>query len=167
MNREAARQAEHALRQANRAAKAGDAVAAERWSKTAERLAAAAATVDVVHREAQGRLTQDEAEEAICDLFAKIAFIAAAMVHAPTEAPVAFQGLVKLWREHNLGEGEADAAHAAAIMAKANATFLNGRFDETLPDFVRARLMEKWNAQRDALANAPVVPPYWTPEEFD
>jgi hypothetical protein len=34
--------AEHALRQANRAAKSGDLAKAERWSKTAERLAQAA-----------------------------------------------------------------------------------------------------------------------------
>ena len=112
MNRDAARQAEHALRQANRAAKAGDPVAAERWSKTAERIAGAVATIDAAHGDEfeEAQLAQEEAEDAICDIFMKAAFLANAMVHAPTQAPAAFLGLVKLWREQNLGEGEEDAA---------------------------------------------------------
>lgn len=169
MNRDAARQAEHALRQANRAAKAGDPVAAERWSKTAERIAGAVATIDAAHGDEfeEAQLAQEEAEDAICDIFMKAAFLANAMVHAPTQAPAAFLGLVKLWREQNLGEGEEDAARAAEKMAAASAAYLDGRFEETLPDFVRARMMEKWNVQRAALEGAPIVPRLWDAEDED
>lgn len=169
MNRDAARQAEHALRQANRAAKAGDPVAAERWSKTAERIAGAVATIDAAHGDEfeEAQLAQEEAEDAICDIFMKAAFLANAMVHAPTQAPAAFLGLVKLWREQNLGEGEEDAARAAEKMAAASAAYLDGRFEETLPDFVRARMMEKWNAQRATLEGAPIVPRLWDAEDED
>ncbi|MCR6644387.1 MAG: hypothetical protein NVV62_07670 [Terricaulis sp.] len=52
------------------------------------------------------RVAQEEAEELIVTMFGKAAYLANAMVHAPNQAPAAFQGLVKLWREHNLGEGK-------------------------------------------------------------
>ena len=52
---------ENAFRQAGKAAKHGDLAAAERWSKIAERLAAAAATVDAA--EADRRSDQGDDEE--------------------------------------------------------------------------------------------------------
>jgi hypothetical protein len=150
-------------RRANRAAKQGDYAAAERWSKTAERLAAAAETVSTKRdaEEEERRLAQDEAEQMICDLFAKAAFIANAMVHAPMQAPAAFQGLVKLWREQNLGEGEADAERAAAKLAQAQAAYLEGRFEDTLPDYVRERIDVEWKARRAELEGRPIVPAQW------
>lgn len=163
MTTEAHRQAEHARRRANRAAKQGDYAAAERWSKTAERLAAAAATTNTVRTaetESQ-RLVQEAAEQMVCELFAKAAFIAHAMVHAPLEAPAAFQGLVKLWREQNLGEGEEDAERAAAKLAASQAAYLEGRFEETLPDYVRERVDADWKERRKELAGEPVVPALW------
>jgi hypothetical protein len=163
MNTEAKRQAAHAMRQAGRAAKQGDVVAAERWSKTAERLSAAAAHTGAASAEEveAARLKQAEAEDLICHLFEKAAFIANAMVHAPMQAPAAFQGLVKLWREQNLGEGEADAEKAAAKQAAAQAAWLDGRFEETLPDYVRARMDEAWAARREELAAKPPIPVFW------
>ena len=169
MNTEAKRQAAHAMRQASRAAKQGDVAAAERWSKTAQRLSAAAAHTDAASAEAEeaARLNQEEAEDMICDLFAKAAFIANAMVHAPMQAPAAFQTLVKLWREQNLGEGEADAEAAAAKQAAAQAAWLDGRMEETLPDYVRARMDKAWAARREALQGAPPIPPLWAESEAD
>lgn len=148
---------EHAFRQAGKAAKHGDYAAAERWSKIAERLSAAAATIDAAEAEAQ-RLAHEEAEEMACFLFAKAAYLAHVMLHAPARAPAAFQGLIKLWREQNLGEVEEDAERAAAKLAASEAAYLDGRFDETLPDFVRERLNESWRERRQALQNEPVVP---------
>jgi len=163
MNTEALKQTEHAFRQANRAAKKGDLVAAERWSKTAERLAAALENMSTAHAaEAEHvRLNQQLAEELLCEMFAKVAFVANAMVHAPSMAPAAFQGLVKLWREQNLGEGEADAERAAAKLAEAQAAFLDGRFEATLPDYVRERIDAQWEARREELANRPAIPKFW------
>lgn len=112
------------------------------------------------------RLSQEEAERLICDVFVKAAFIANAMVHAPMQAPAAFQGLIKLWREHNLGEGAEDAEAAAAKLAASQAAWLNGRFEDTLPDYVRAQMDEAWAARRVELAEAPPIPRFWkTPEE--
>ncbi|HRK65627.1 MAG TPA: hypothetical protein PLN53_14625, partial [Terricaulis sp.] len=111
------------------------------------------------------RLAQEEAERLICDVFVKAAFIANAMVHAPMQAPAAFQGLIKLWREHNLGEGAEDAEAAAAKLAASQAAWLNGRFEDTLPDYVRAQMDEAWAARRVELAEAPPIPRFWTPDE--
>jgi hypothetical protein len=147
----------YAFRQANRAAKLGDYAAADRWSKIAERLAAAAATVDAAEAEEQ-LLAQEQAEEMVCDLFAKAAYLAQVMLHAPTQAPAAFQGLIKLWREQNLGEGEADAERVAAKLAASEAAYLDGRFSETLPDYVRERLDQNWKARRAELEGRPIVP---------
>jgi hypothetical protein len=151
---------EQALRQANRAAKAGDHASADRWSKTAERLAAAVGTVDEANaaKDEVRRMMQEEAEQAVCALFVQVAQIAAAMVHSPTQAPAVFQGLIKLWREQNLGEGEEDADRAAAKLAASQAAFLEGRFEDTLPDYMRERLDENWRERRRALEGAPVVP---------
>jgi hypothetical protein len=148
---------ENALRQAGKAAKNGDLAAADRWSKTAERLAGAATTVSAAEEERQ-RIEQAQAEEMVCALFTKVAYLASAMVHAPTQAPAAFQGLIKLWREQNLGEGEEDADRAAAKLAASHAAFLEGRFEETLPDYVRERMDANWKERREALASEPVVP---------
>ena len=148
---------ENAFRQAGKAAKNGDLATADRWSKTAERLSAAAETVDAAQAEEQ-RLAQEQAEEMVCVLFAKAAYIAHAMVHAPMQAPAAFQGLIKLWREQNLGEGEADADRAAAKLAASHAAYLEDRFEDTLPAFVRERLDEAWKQRREELENKPVVP---------
>lgn len=163
MNNEALRQVEHAQRQAGRAAKKGDRAAAERWSKTAERLAASAQTMESAHaaEAEEQRLAQAHAEEMICALFAKAAFIAHAMVHAPMQAPAAFQGLVKLWREQNLGEGEADAERAAAKLASSQAAYLEGRFEDSLPEFVREKLDEAWKVRRAELEGRSVVPALW------
>jgi hypothetical protein len=154
---------ENALRQAGKAAKNGDHAAADRWSKTAERLAAAVDKVEAAEAEEQ-RLAQEQAEEMVCMLFTKAAMIAHAMVHAPMQAPAAFQGLIKLWREQNLGEGEADADRAAAILAASKAAYLDGRLEETLPDFVRERMDAEWQARRAELENEPVVPGLWEEE---
>ena len=157
------REIENALRQAGRAAKQGDLVAADRWSKTAERLSAAVESVDAARaaEEEEQRLAQEQAEQMVCELFVKAAHIAHAMVHAPMLAPAAFQGLVKLWREQNLGEGEADAERAAAMLAASQAAYLEGRLEDTLPDFVRERLNAEWQARRAALDGKPVVPALW------
>lgn len=163
MDKEALKQAEHAQRQANRAAKRGDLAAAERWSKTAERLAAAANAIATA-REAEAeeiRLTQEEREQFICEFFGKAAFIAHAMVHAPVQAPAAYQGLIKLWREHNLGEGEADAERAAALMAESKAAYFEDRFPDSLPDFVRESLDVDWRERREEMKDQPVIPKFW------
>ena len=150
---------ENAFRQAGKAAKIGDHAAADRWSKTAERLAAAAETVDAAKAEEQ-RLAQEQAEEMVCVLFTKVAYLANAMVHAPMQAPAAFQGLIKLWREQNLGEGEADADRAAAKLAASHAAYLEGRLNDTLPAFVRERMDEEWKQRRQELEGRPVVPAF-------
>lgn len=167
MDTQTQKQIANAHRQAARAAKQGDHAAAERWSKTAERLAAAAATMESQRAsEIEAvQLAQAAAEEVIVDLFTKVAFLANAMVHQPMQAPAAFQGLIKLWREHNLGEGAEDADAAAARFAASQAAFLEGRFEDTLPDFVRERLDADWQARRAALADRPVIPPFWESEE--
>ena len=154
---------EHALRNAGRAAKNGDFATADRWSKTAERLSTAAETVEAAQAEEQ-RIAQEQAEEMVCVLFTKVAYLANAMVHAPMQAPAAFQHLIKLWREQNLGEGEADADRAAAILAASKAAYLDGRLEETLPDFVRERMDAEWQARRAELENEPVVPGLWEEE---
>jgi hypothetical protein len=128
-----------------------------------KRLETANATREVEEEAAQR--SQAEAEEAICDIFVKAAYIANAMVHAPSEAPAAFQGLIKLWREQNLGEGEADADRVAAKIAKAQAAWLDGSFEETLPDCVRERMDEAWAQQRERLAQEPTIPRFWTASE--
>ncbi len=154
------RDLDQALRHAARAAKQGDHAAAERWSKTAERLAAAVETSNAAHAaEEEARIMQQaEAEQAVVALFVQVAHIALAMVHAPTRAPAAFQGLIKLWREHNLGEGEEDAERAAAKLAASHAAFLEDRFEDTLPAYVRERLDETWAERRAELEGRPVVP---------
>jgi hypothetical protein len=154
---------DQALRHAARAAKQGNHAAAERWSKTAERLAGAAQTMDSARAAATEAhaLKQAQAEEMVIALFVKVAYVAQAMVHAPTQAPAALLGLIKLWREENLGEGDADAERAAAKIAASRAAFLEGRFEDTLPPCVRERLDENWRAQRQALEGKPVVPAYW------
>lgn len=154
---------EQALRQAARAAKQGDLAAADRWSKAAERLAAANDKIDAAQAaEAEAvRLAQEQAERMVCELFTKAAYIANAMVHAPAQAPAALQGLIKLWREQNLGEGEADAERAAAKLAASQAAYLDGRFEDTLPAFVRERLDETWKERRAELEGAAVVPMSW------
>ena len=81
------------------------------------------------------------------------------------QAPAAFQGLIKLWRETNLGEGAEDAEVAAAKLAASQAAWLNGRFEDTLPDYVRAQMDEAWAARREELAEAPPIPHFWTPRE--
>jgi hypothetical protein len=166
MNKETLKQVENARRQANRAAKNGDLATADRWSKTAERLAAAVGAADRA-RDAEAeerRLVQEQAEQMACALFAKVAYLANAMVHAPAEAPGAFQGLIKLWREQNMGEGEEDAERAAAKLAASQAAYLDGRFEDTLPDFVRERLDERWKERRAALEGEAVVPMLWDAE---
>jgi hypothetical protein len=106
------------------------------------------------------RMSQEQAEQQICNLFGKAAFIANAMVHAPMQAPQAFVGLIKLWREQNLGEGEADAERAALKVAESQAAYLEGRFEDTLPEFVRARLQQAWNERRAAMEGKPVIPDF-------
>jgi hypothetical protein len=164
MNQEVLKQAEHARRRANRAARKGDLAAAERWSKTAERLAAAVKTVEVAQAEQVDyhRRTQAEAEEVVCQLFIKVAHIANAMVHTPTSAPGAFIGLIKLWREMHLGEGAEDAEAGAARIAAMEQAHLEGRFEDTLPEYVRQVLDETWQRRRAELEGQPPIPHYWT-----
>lgn len=97
----------------------------------------------------------------VCALFAKVAYLASAMVHAPMQAPAAFQGLIKLWREQNMGEGEDDADRKAAKIAASHAAYFEGRWEDTLPDYVRERLDEEWAARRAELAQRPVIPRDW------
>ena len=153
---------EQAIRHAGRAAKQGDLATADRWSKTAERLASALEAQDAAEEaEAEEqRLAQEQAEEMVCMLFTKVAYLAHAMVHEPLQAPAAFQHLIKLWREQNLGEGEADANRAAAKLAASKAAFLEGRFNDTLPDFGRERMDEEWKARREELEGKPIVPAF-------
>ncbi len=164
MNQEVLKQAEHARRRANRATRKGDLAAAERSSKTAERLAAAVKTVEVAQAEQVDyrRRTQAEAEEVVCQLFIKVAHIANAMVHTPTSAPGAFIGLIKLWREMHLGEGAEDAEAGAARIAAMEQAHLEGRFEDTLPEYVRQVLNETWQRRRAELENEPPIPHYWT-----
>lgn len=107
------------------------------------------------------RANQEEAEDLITHLFVKASYIANAMVYSPNAAPAAFQGLVKLWREHNLGEGEEDAEKAAAKLAESQRRFLDGDFEATLPDEVRERLAADWRKRREVLANEPLIPHFW------
>ncbi len=157
---------EHALRNAGRAAKQGDLATADRWSKTAERLSAANAKVDEAEaaKTEEERMKQEMADMIVCDLFTKAAFIAHAMVHAPLQAPAAFQGLVKQWREQNLGEGEEDAERAAAKLAASQAAYLEGRFEDSLPDYVREQMAAAWSARREELEREPSVPALWAEE---
>ncbi len=96
-----------------------------------------------------GRRELDDNERAdfVADMFAKAAYIAGAMVHAPTSAPAAFLKLIKEWREINLGEGEADAEARAAKIAAAQAAYLSGDWVATMPEDVRARLQAAWAEQ--------------------
>ncbi len=163
MNKETLKQVENARRQANRAAKNGDHAAAERWSKTAERLAAAVETADAAQAadEETRIMQQAEAEQAVIALFVQVAHIALAMVHAPMQAPAAFQGLIKLWREQNLGEGEEDAERAAAKLAASHAAFLEDRLEDTLPAYVREHLDAAWKQRRAELEGERIIPAYW------
>jgi len=108
---------------------------------------------------------QSEADDMACFIFTKAAYIANAMVHAPSVAPAAFQGLVKLWREHNLGEGEEDAERAAAKLAASQAAYLDGRYEDTLPDYVRERFDRDWAQRRAELESEPPVPQHWAERE--
>lgn len=110
---------------------------------------------------------QSEADEMACFIFTKAAFIANAMVHAPSVAPAAFQGLIKLWREHNLGEGEEDAERAAAKLAASQAAYLDGRYEANLPDYVRERNAESWAKRRAELEGEPPVPQRWAEDEAE
>lgn len=110
---------------------------------------------------------QSEADEMACFIFTKAAYIANAMVHAPSVAPAAFQGLIKLWREHNLGEGEEDAERAAAKLAASQAAYLDGRYEDNLPDYVRERFAESWAQRRAELEGEPPVPQHWAEDEAE
>lgn len=116
---------------------------AEQMRKRAE--AEIVPQVDVALRD----LNDDEREALTLDLFAKVAFVAGAMVHAPHQAPAAFQGLIAEWRRHNLGEGEADAAKAAARIADSQAAYVSGEHWEMIPPEARARMERIWAEQRE------------------
>ena len=158
---------QRAMAQANAALSQGRAGDAKAFMALAEQ-ARKRVEVDDTAREAEREavyLRQAEADDMACFIFAKAAYLANAMVHAPTQAPAAFQGLVKLWREQNLGEGEADAERAAAKLAESQAAYLDGRFEETLPDLVRERMEEDWKARRAELEGQPPVPEFWAEQE--
>lgn len=110
---------------------------------------------------------QSEADEMACFIFTKAAYIANAMVHAPAMAPEAFQALVKLWREHNLGEGEEDAERAAAKLAASQAAYLDGRYEDNLPDYVREQNKKAWARRREDLEGKPPVPQHWAEREAE
>ncbi|MEZ5971429.1 MAG: hypothetical protein R3C31_06485 [Hyphomonadaceae bacterium] len=153
---------QRALAQADAALKAGRASDAKAFMGLAEQMRKRVEMADA-SRAAEAeevRASQEEAEQMVCDIFCKAAFIANSMVHAPAQAPRAFLGLVKLWREQNLGEGEADAERAAEKLAASQAAYLEGRFEDTLPEYVRERLQERWTARREALEGEPVIPRY-------
>lgn len=156
-----------ALAQAGAALAKGRAGDAKTFAALADQMRKRAESVGAERAQAEEavRLEQEEAESLICEVFVKAAFIANAMVHAPMQAPAAFQGLIKVWREQNLGEGEADAEKAAAKLAAAQAAWLDGRFEETLPDYVRARMDEEWAARRAKLEGEPPIPPFWEARE--
>ena len=153
-------QAHAALREG----RAGDAKAFMALAEQARKRVEVAETAREAEQEAV-YLRQAEADDMACFIFSKAAYIANAMVHAPSHAPAAFQGLVKLWREKNLGEGEADAERAAAKLAEAQAAYLDGRFEETLPDYVREKMREDWKARRAELEGQPPVPEFWAERE--
>lgn len=152
-----------ALAQAGAALSKGRASDAKTFAALAEQMRKRVETVSTSRavEEERSRMAQEEAEQAICDLFAKAAYIANAMVHAPTQAPAAFQGLVKAWREKNLGEGEADADRAAALVLESQAAFLDGRYEDMLPDDVRRMMDEAWRERRAAMEGDPLIPKFW------
>ncbi len=153
---------QRALAQADAALRQGRAGDAKAFMALADQMRKRTESADAarVAEEEEERVSQEEAEQQICNLFCKAAFIANAMVHAPMQAPQAFVGLIKLWREQNLGEGEADAERAALKVAESQAAYLEGRFEDTLPEFVRARLQQAWNERRAAMEGKPVIPDF-------
>lgn len=131
---------------------------AEQMRKRAEgvRASASPAPAGVRIAEAPHRgIDENERGDFVADMFAKIACIAAAMLHAPTTAPAAFLDLIAQWRVLNLGEGEADAEARAAVIAKAQAAYLNGDWLATMPEEIRARMQAGW-AQRITEAEAQI-----------
>lgn len=93
------------------------------------------------------QIGEEDRADYVADMFAKIAYVAAAMVHAPSTAPTAFEDLIRQWRQTNLGEGEVNAQAKAAKIAAAQARYLNGDWMADMPDQVRARLESEWARQ--------------------
>ncbi|MGE0597475.1 MAG: hypothetical protein AB7P07_14015 [Hyphomonadaceae bacterium] len=152
-----------ALAQAGAALAKGRAAEAKAFAALADQMRKRADLMRGAQRagEEEVRLTQEKAEEAILDLFEKVSYLANAMVHAPIQAPAVFQGLIKGWREQNLGEGEADAERAAAKIAESQQAWLDGRHEANLPDYVREHMAAEWAARRAELEGKPVIPKIW------
>ena len=93
-------------------------------------------------------LSDDERQALAAEMFARVARLAAAMVHAPASAPAVFLEMIKEWRRLNMGEGEADAEAAARRIGALQASFVNGDWAAGLPDLVRLQLDERWEALR-------------------
>ncbi len=91
----------------------------------------------------------DDARRAdfVDDMFARVAFLAGAMLHAPSTAPAVFVGMIREWRQINLGEDEADAEAAGRRVAEAQAAYLSGDWLEATPMEFRARMQTRWAEQ--------------------
>jgi hypothetical protein len=94
-------------------------------------------------------VTDDDRHDFTYDLFGKIAYVAAIMLHAPAMAPAGFIDLIKRWREINLGEGEDSAELVARRIAEANAHYLNGNWIETMPEDVQWQMQRDWKRYRE------------------
>jgi hypothetical protein len=81
-----------------------------------------------------------------------VAKVASHMVHEPGSAPAAFLRMIKRWRELNLGEGEAEAERRAAVMAEAHRAHIEDRWEDNLPEDVRAYMQARWRETRERLA---------------
>lgn len=129
---------------------------AEQMRKRGDARVSAPARTQFVTTEPSRELSEEDRTDFVSEMFAKIAYIAGAMVHAPETAPGAFRDLIAQWRAANLGEGEADARAAAARVAEAQSHFLSGDWTATLPEEVRAHLRERWAREmaRDAASAA-------------
>lgn len=108
----------------------------------------------VVEREArradaeQEEMSQREKEDAMMSLFGQAAYLAHVMLHDPSSAPFFFLRLIKEWREINLGEGELDAEMRAAQAARAHQHYVDGSWDEILPEYVREVHEGQWQEIR-------------------
>lgn len=101
--------------------------------------------------EDKARKIAEAQEEQIQWMFGMAAWLACAMVFQPCSAPVGFLVMVKRWREINLGEGEQTAEAKARVLAEAKDQFLNGQWEENLPEDARAYLKHKWEDMRERL----------------
>lgn len=143
-----------ALAQAGEALARGDAAEAKAMTAVAEQMRRRAEEAREAERAAADRVEVDRAqnEKTALEFFGMVAKVASHMVHEPGSAPAAFLRMIKRWRELNLGEGEAEAERRAAVMAEAHRAHLEDRWEDNLPEDVRAYMQARWRETRERLS---------------